>query len=301
MSIVAVPTLVASIGCRTRPRHQLAQRATWGSALTADVRFFVGAGAAVDETVVLDADDSYDGLAQKTWALAHWALERGYEWVFKVNDDVLIRPSVFRLPPLTTRYAGWDQEGRGTWLQGHAYWLHREALEIIAAQPKPAVLPSREQVEDRWVGRVLTAAGVPVFADPGIGQVQNAKSVARVPMPVLLDKLTPYYAAAEFTPEQLVQAFQHLTPDAWQGFRLHALRALARAPRATSERCPWPTVPLRRPRTAECETVECPPFGGFCFLDGVCDASPTLAALLVSRGLATADHAFAVPVGVMQP
>lgn len=208
MALVSVPTLIAVASCHARPAHRRAQRVTWAPHLQADVRFFVGRSATAQaaDATRLDVDDSYDGLAQKTVAMARWALAHGYELVLKANDDVLLFPGRLRLPPPEVDYAGWAQDG-GTWIQGHAYWMRRRALEIIAGQAMPAVLPPPVQVEDRWVGAVLRAAGVPTWNDPGIGCVRRPQGGQRFDLAAMLRATDRFYAAAEFAPEELVALY----------------------------------------------------------------------------------------------
>lgn len=204
MPFVATPTLVAVVSCHSRPAYRAAQRRTWAQHLKADVRFFVGDSGRVSQglpdEVDLLVDDSYDGLSQKTHAIARWALDRGYEAVFKVNDDVMIFPSRFQMPVPEADYAGWVWD-EGTWIQGHAYWMRRRALEILCDQPVPPVAST--QVEDRWVGKVLVGAGVKAWSDPGIGCVRRPQSSTPFHLGEMMTATDPYYAAAEFRPEEL--------------------------------------------------------------------------------------------------
>lgn len=202
---------------------------TWAPHLGADAVFFVGrqasqrgafeveagdaqrilgdddgASAVRYDVVELNVDDSYDGLSQKTWAIARWALEHGYEAVFKVNDDVVIFPARFGLPPRDADYAGWVQDD-GTWIQGHAYWLRRRALEAIAAAPMPAVIPGA--VEDRWVGWAMGAAGIPAVSEPRIGCVRRPQGRTAFDLARMLRATEPFYAAAEFNPEEIVALY----------------------------------------------------------------------------------------------
>lgn len=207
MALVPVPTLIAVASCHARPAHRRAQRVTWAPHMQADVRFFVGRSPQLQtaDAIVLDVDDSYDGLSQKTVAITRWALARGYELVLKANDDVLLFPGRLRLPPPEVDYAGWAQDG-GTWIQGHVYWMRRCALKVIAAQELPPVSP--QQVEDRWVGAVLRAAGVLAWNDPGVGCVRRPQSGERFDLAAMLRATDPFYAAAEFAPEELVALYE---------------------------------------------------------------------------------------------
>ena len=61
----------------------------------ADVVFFKGwsiYGERASDEVCLDVDDDYKELKDKVNAIHRWALQRGYEYLWKVDDDVYLRP-----------------------------------------------------------------------------------------------------------------------------------------------------------------------------------------------------------------
>jgi hypothetical protein len=268
-----VRTLIACISCDSRPEHRAAQRETWTRDISGDVRFFVGRGAVlggadVADTVVLDADDSYDGLTQKTWRIAQYALDCGYEQVFKANDDVLVLPQHIRCPPLTQQFVGWRPER--TWVHGHAFWLRPDALRVLARQPEPAVLHRDLQVEDRWVSALLPDE---LADDGGIGQPWSALSRADCDLGVMATAIERghFYAAAEFVP----------VAQRW----LYAQLGERNVPTIAG------TGPVRVVRTAATripgyETVEVPGRGGFTFHDGAAWYSAANARVLVACGAA---------------
>ena len=92
-------TLIAVAGCHAREAYADAQRKTWVKDVRgADVRFFAGrpsifavAPRCADD-VWLQVPDGYWQRKLKVLAMILWALERGYEYMWKIDDDVYVRP-----------------------------------------------------------------------------------------------------------------------------------------------------------------------------------------------------------------
>lgn len=271
----SVSTLIACISCAARPAHRAAQRNTWARDVSGDVRFFVGRDAEPDgdDVVVLDADDSYNGLPQKTRALAHWALAHGYEQVFKVNDDVLVVPQRLCMPPLEVPIAGWLQED-DTWVHGHAYWIRPTALRLCAEAPLPAVLDKSVQVEDRWLSALLVAAGIPLRADNGIAQFQRAEHERPFDLKATVARFEqlPVYAVAEFGPQEMRAVYAAVG-------RRYVPTVVAPGPVQV-----WRPLALRRQGW---ETVSVPEHGNFLFHDGGGMYDVSVAQVLVEHGAAT--------------
>jgi hypothetical protein len=106
-------------------------------------------------------DDCW-GSVEKLRAIIRYAVENNFEWLLKVDDDTEIRWSNF-IPP-TADYAGWACLGTNTdWpyphCQGGCYWLSRKAMEILAKTPLDND-PLIRNMEDRWVSKTLTNAGI---------------------------------------------------------------------------------------------------------------------------------------------
>src|ERR1035438_3326518 len=90
----AARTLIAVTTCHAFRDRADAVRATWGAEVEgADIRYFLGRGAAArDDEVLLDCDDGYHHLSQKTQLIRRWALEQGYDYLWKIDDDTYVRP-----------------------------------------------------------------------------------------------------------------------------------------------------------------------------------------------------------------
>ena len=86
--------LIAIASCgKFRARVQ-ALRDTWIPAVKdMDVRVFLGHHAEPgQDEVQLDVPDDYKHLRHKVQAMFRWAVDQGYDYVFKVDDDVLVLP-----------------------------------------------------------------------------------------------------------------------------------------------------------------------------------------------------------------
>jgi len=147
--------LIAVIGCEKYTDRAQACRDTWADTSLCDVMFFTGP--------VLGVGDTYEDLPAKTQAACRWALDHGYDWMFKADDDTYIW--VERL--LSSGFEEHHYSGFGggkvpppeEYASGGAgYWLDRSALEVVAN-----ALLTNDTCEDRWVGRVLYDAGMSLF------------------------------------------------------------------------------------------------------------------------------------------
>lgn len=147
--------LIAVITCHTRREQADAQYHTWVKDAE-DVRFFLGDGSSEDaKDVILPVNDSYQGLPAKTQAMTRWALDRGYDAVFKVDDDTYVVPErLYRAGFEAYDYVGNFRMRNGNYpadyASGYAYWLSSRAMHAIADAPL-----TEDTMEDRWVGNVL--------------------------------------------------------------------------------------------------------------------------------------------------
>lgn len=159
--------LLAVISAHCRDAWSDTVRETWKSLVpsgTLDVVFFRGRGAvreSLPDEVFLDCDDSYAGLPDKVRSVAKWALEHQYDFMLKVDDDVIIDP--FKL--LVSEYAQHDYSGKAnrpmrpdrpfTVPYGFCYWLSRRSMGFVAQ----AALPEGND-DERWVATLLYDHGI---------------------------------------------------------------------------------------------------------------------------------------------
>jgi hypothetical protein len=169
--------LVAVTNCWMYRDRQDVIRQTWLQNVPKeiDVRFFLGRKPGslnwqkeyqLPDEVVVDVDDSYNGLPAKTREMCRYALANGYTHLFKTDDDVYVQLDRLLLASLQNYgdYTGRKRGASGNWpaayASGFSYWLTRRAMKIIADAPL-----TNDPAEDRWVGNTLLQAGVPCVAD----------------------------------------------------------------------------------------------------------------------------------------
>lgn len=146
-------------------------RKVWFDAAQVDKKIFFGRGAErepLPDEVFLDVGDDYYSLVPKIRAIVRWARDADYDFMAKIDSDVMVdvdktlanfQPVDYRgnmregqvkrfgeEPELTVKYAC-----------GPCYWLSRKAMEAIINSPEPAT-----PYEDRATGYVLSQAGIPL-------------------------------------------------------------------------------------------------------------------------------------------
>lgn len=165
--------LIAIVNCRSRRDWANAIRNTWLPQVPesrADVRFFVGRGdpqVFPADTIELDCDDSYQGLPDKIRSIVRWAYENGYDYVMKLDDDVVIRPEAL----LNSGFDNHDYSGRFNRSpnidspfvvpMGFAYWISRRCMEFI----KDYELPVNSNDDEYWVAKIMHENGVHLSGD----------------------------------------------------------------------------------------------------------------------------------------
>lgn len=176
--------LIAIESC-LRDRHlHAAHRNTWVRELSgADLKFFMGGtGTPEPDEEFLPVADDYISLPFKTKTICHWAIARGYDYLFKADSDTFIHPgrllaSGFEKYEYTGFYLGhprgegYDWVKRGAYASGGSgYWLCRRAMEFIAGADlkQDYIDPQKGSTlgEDLQVGRVLSAVDIECYCDP---------------------------------------------------------------------------------------------------------------------------------------
>lgn len=160
----------AIVSCHKNATRREAIRETWLSTLKEDCKFFLGKGNSElkEDEIQLEVSDKYEGLPEKVQAIFKWALERGYEYICKVDDDVYLVPdrllkSDFDRHPYSGRINKWRAPAHPkSFLSGFTYWISAAAAQIIVdAQLDPLLT-----FEDRWVGGILGRFNIEGFNSP---------------------------------------------------------------------------------------------------------------------------------------
>jgi 2-polyprenyl-3-methyl-5-hydroxy-6-metoxy-1,4-benzoquinol methylase len=126
-----------------------------------DVRFFLGGGYVTNQDeVILPCPDDYRSLPLKCKLMFQWALDQGYDYVFKTDDDVLVAPDrLLEAVPVGRDYVGRLRgPARGLpapYCSGMGYWLSRKAMQ---ARVDGADVDDFN--EDLATGNILLRAGI---------------------------------------------------------------------------------------------------------------------------------------------
>lgn len=132
-----------------------------------DLKFFYGWGAereAEPDEVFLDAPDTYYELPAKVRAMFKWALDEGYDYVLKCDDDIYLRLGNFLNFFQPVDYCGYElQSDTLKWASGAAYVVSRRAMQLVVDTPWD---PTWNSAEDQATGRILAANGIPLNHDP---------------------------------------------------------------------------------------------------------------------------------------
>jgi len=166
---------IGILSCAKYADRQQACRETWmGNASTADIRcrFFVGRDANPQpDTIRVECGDDYWAMVCKVRAMFQHALDNGYDYLFKCDDDTFVH--VERLVGLVESgevgdYRGYDIGESQNMLSyasgGAGYLVSRRAMETVLAS-KFEPFTYTEKNEDVYVGIALREADIHVVHD----------------------------------------------------------------------------------------------------------------------------------------
>jgi galactosyltransferase len=139
----------------------LAIRESWGrdAAQYGDLRFFIGQYpqdcALSQDEVVLNTDDSYQGLAFKTKKILEWSSFHGYDFTLLADNDTFIMPNRlqgFEHCDYSGSVARNREQSNMFWFchGGYGYFVSRRLAESVS-KTEPKITD-----EDRFVGQVAS-------------------------------------------------------------------------------------------------------------------------------------------------
>jgi hypothetical protein len=157
--------LIAVLSCHTLRHYEQSIRETWAQELPheADLRFFIGkpqSGIRVVDEIFLNCPDEFSGITEKTVALYKWALDQGYDFVWKVDLDTLVRPKLL----LNSGLEQYDWVGgqNSFFASGGAgYGLSKRSMEYVV---EAGGAPGFE--EDVHIAHILLRHGIELHSDP---------------------------------------------------------------------------------------------------------------------------------------
>ncbi len=147
-----------------------------------DVKFFFGKGGKRSphrDEVFLQCGDNYFSIPEKVKGVIEYAYAAGYDYVFKVDDDVIVKPTEF----LSYPYSQWHYIGGGSLSDGSkelqrtpwgfCYGLSRLSMKIVLNEPVPKTDGSTYDIskgdrfnDEAWIAMVLYQHGVYLHVDP---------------------------------------------------------------------------------------------------------------------------------------
>jgi len=137
-------------------------RDTWGSYVpkNVDLKFFMGDNqphwllAPSSDEVIMHCPDKYLDLAHKTKAIAAYAYDKGYDFVFLCDNDTFVHPEKLLTSGFQNfDYSGhfWTYDGKNKYFHGgYGYWFSRRSMYDVSIAE---VGDSKH--EDAWVGDVI--------------------------------------------------------------------------------------------------------------------------------------------------
>lgn len=171
--------LIAIMSCvHDQDTHQ-ASRDTWLIGSPVDHKFFMGRGAIArsDDEIVVDENDDYEHVTEKSRAIFGYALANAYDFVLHCGRDTFINPLRLLNSGLHKRHyaghrtsgglyphyveliaapQGWYEYASG----GAGSWLSAWAMNEILKSPLYHV------ADDLMYGWILGGLGVPLYHDP---------------------------------------------------------------------------------------------------------------------------------------
>lgn len=170
--------LIGILSCHRDNEQDAICQQTWLNQRlpAADYRFFRGVPIGLplpDSHVTLNVGDDYNSLPFKTQAMCRWALLKGYDYLFKCDNDTYVHiPRLMASGFERHAYSGWNWGGTGGYCSGGAgYWLDRKCMGIIGDAEITADWRHPEHGgsmngEDLQVGAILHRHGIDPFDDP---------------------------------------------------------------------------------------------------------------------------------------
>lgn len=166
------------MSCHSRSGFRDTIRETWAPLVPkdTDMRFFLGRGecSVKKDEVVLNCGDEYMEIPDKVRAMVRWALDHGYDYMLKCDDDVVLIPTKL----MASEFAPHDFTGcqdprcvpgeiRTPW--GFCYWLSRKAMTLVATAPLPGELGSthayKHNNDEAWVSTVMYINNIQLHSD----------------------------------------------------------------------------------------------------------------------------------------
>lgn len=148
------------------------------------------------DEVFLDCGDGYTSNPEKMKAICSWALEHGYDFILRVDDDTFIYPRLFK-----TDFESYDYSGSSTkdFHPGGCMFLSRRAMQLIVSAPITTY------ADDVWIGQVMRDNNVPMHSILSIHNLFGDEYNV-VPSKLPVEELSAFHSCK---PEAMVELYEH--------------------------------------------------------------------------------------------
>jgi hypothetical protein len=190
-------------------------RDSWLKDVTGDYKIFKGFGQGrtpPQDEVDLPCLDDYFHSADKLRAMFKYALDKGYDRVFKIDDDCFLWYDRLMQNIPTADYVGsgrgWDVETSKRFptifAPGFSVWYSKKAMEILMKSPVGIF------AEDRWCGEALYNKGIHLTTDFRYHLCRPTKTNQYISNEELY-KPNDWLSVHSMSPQQMVQYHKSLS------------------------------------------------------------------------------------------
>ncbi len=190
-------------------------RNSWLKDVTCDYRIFKGFGGEripQNDEIFLPSIDDYHHSSDKLREMFKYALNQGYDRVFKLDDDCFLWYDRLMSSIPTEDYVGsgrgWDIESMKkfptNFAPGFSVWYSKRAMEVLVKAPAGC------WSEDRWAGESLKRAGINLTIDHRFHLTRPTKNCQYV-SDVELYKSHDWISVHSCSPTQMVQYHKSLS------------------------------------------------------------------------------------------
>lgn len=152
--------LIAIVTCHKDKQANQRERETWLKDSTIDYKFFLGqpVETGLSDEIYLNVPDDYSSLPYKVKESFRWALDAGYDFIYKCDSDTYV--NIQRL--LDSGFENYDFTGhlKESYIQGGpGYWISSKAARLTLD------VVVDHWAEDLWVSRIMKANDIPFHDD----------------------------------------------------------------------------------------------------------------------------------------
>lgn len=171
--------LLAIVNARHRGDWRNTIRRTWLPQVPKDranAFFFVGKGEAIadgENVIELNCSDAYKDLPSKVQTITRWALANDYDYMLKIDDDVVLRPEAFLDSGFEKHdfSGGVNRPGACPVTFGFCYIISKRSMQSVSRAPLPFDFD-----DERWVAHMLYKHGIPLVNVDGYSLHQTVGS-----------------------------------------------------------------------------------------------------------------------------